>query len=162
MMDLAHQYEYFEKTSYSALIEKLIKEQGQEVCRNVIGRDFIVNKTKEYDFGFIHKTPMAQIGKTRTKKNSDRVSSFVFCKMFPDFGEIDVTLLCSRPTIRDGKLLMKWVKEKAVSLGYRYLSLLSIGDDKVMKWYQSIGFVLISEKLYPDGVLKAYSMKKKL
>jgi hypothetical protein len=61
-------YEYFEKGSFD-ISEQLIKEQGSEVCRNIIDKYYINVKSKDYDFGFIYKTPVAQIGQARSKRN---------------------------------------------------------------------------------------------
>lgn len=153
--ELSNEYEYFEKSSFSTINEKLIKEQGIDICRSVISANYISSQTTTYDFGFIRKTPIAQIGQSKKQ-----VASVVLCKVFPEFKQVDITLLCSKPNIRDGKRLMKMVEQKASATGYEYLSVLSIGDERVMNFYKTIGFKLISEHLFPTGEIKAYSMKK--
>jgi hypothetical protein len=188
-------FEYFEK-KHTNIEEKLIKEQGQDVCRQIISKHYINLQTKDYDFGFIHKINVAQIGQTRSRKTTSttRVSSFILCKLHPNFEEIDINLVCSRPNSKDGNLfsginkfmhekdignpqccilldtksrivlkkLIELVVQKALELKFKYLSLLSIGNSKLVAWYKSQGFEVISEKMYPDGSLKAYSMKKRL
>lgn len=156
-------FEYFEK-KHTNIEEKLIKEQGQDVCRQIISKHYINLQTKEYDFGFIHKINVAQIGQTRSRKTTSttRVSSFILCKLHPIFEEIDINLVCSRPNSKDGKKLIELVVQKALELKFKYLSLLSIGNSKLVAWYKSQGFEVISEKMYSDGSLKAYSMKKRL
>ena len=156
-------YEYFEKKNAN-VEENLIKEQGEDVCRNIINKKYISSQSKDYDFGFIHKTNVAQIGQTqsRNKKSTIRVSSFILCKLHPDFEEIDISLICSRPNSKDGKILIELVTQKAVDMKYKYLSLLSIGELKLVNWYKSQGFEIISEKAFPNGELKAYSMKKRI
>ena len=156
-------FEYFEKTSTN-IEEKLIKEQGHDVCRQIISKHYINLQTKDYDFGFLHTTNVAQIGQTRSRKTSSttRLTSFILCKMHPEFEEIDISLICSRPNSKDGKKLIELVSQKAKEMKVKYLSLLSIGDAKLVAWYKSQGFEVISEKTYPNGELKAYSMKKRL
>ena len=53
-------YEYFEKENAKDY-EKLIKEQGEDVCRNIINKNYINSQSKDYNFGFIHKMNVAQI-----------------------------------------------------------------------------------------------------
>jgi N-acetylglutamate synthase-like GNAT family acetyltransferase len=158
--ELSNEYEYFEKSSFSTINEKLIKEQGVDICRSVISANYILTQNATYDFGFIRKTPIAQIGQSKKRKKTQYVASVVLCKVFPEFKQVDITLLCSRPNVRDGKRLMKMVEQKASSTGYEYLSVLSIGDERVMNFYKTIGFKLISEHLFPTGEIKAYSMRK--
>ena len=154
-------YEYFEKKNMK-IEEKLIKEQGQDLCKNIISKNYIHLQSKDYDFGFINKINVAQIGQTRSKSANStiRVSSFILCKLHPNFEEIDISIICSRPNSKNGKTLIELVTKKAMEMKYKYLSLLSIGDVKLVNWYKSQGFEIISEKVYPDGDLKAYSMKK--
>ena len=58
-------------------IDKLIKEYGHDVCRNIIDKHYINLQTKNYDFGFIHKLPIAIIGQRRKNKPNDFVYSFI-------------------------------------------------------------------------------------
>jgi hypothetical protein len=152
-------FEYFEKGSGNN-IDKLIKEYGDDVCRNVIDKNYINLQTKNYDFGFIHKLPIAIIGQRKKNKPNDFVYSFILCKLYPQFDEIDITLVCSRPNSKDGKKLIELVCEKGRELNYKRLSLLSIGETKLVNWYKSQDFILVSEKHFPNGELKAYSMRK--
>jgi len=152
-------FEYFEKGSGNN-IDKLIKEYGDDVCRNIIDKHYINLQTKNYDFGFIHKLPIANIGQRRNNKPNDFVYSFILCNLYPQFDEIDITLVCSRHNSKDGKKLIELVCEKGRELNYKRLSLLSIGETKLVNWYKSQDFILVSEKYFPNGELKAYSMRK--
>lgn len=154
-------FEYFEKGSGNN-IDKLIKEYGHDVCRNIIDKHYINLQTKNYDFGFIHKLPIANIGQRRNNKPNDFVYSFILCNLYPQFDEIDITLVCSRHNSKDGKKLIELVCSKGRELNYKHLSLLSICETKLVNWYKSQDFVLVSEKYFPNGDLKAYSMRKKL
>lgn len=158
--EMESQFEYFEKTTTN-IIDKLIKEQGPDVCRNIIDTNYIDLETKDYDFGFIHKTPIAQLGQKRyTRTTPQFVYSFILCKLYPEISEIDITLICSRPNTKDGKILIELVCERARTLGYQRLSLLSIGEKKVLNWYKSQDFFLVNQKPFPNGEIKAYSMRK--
>jgi len=159
-MELPKNFEYFERKDMS-IAEKLIQEQGEDICRHIISKHYISLHSRDYDFGIMHKTPMAQTGRMTRKRTSQQyVYSFILCKVHEELGDVDITLICSRPNSRDGKVLMGLVEDISRSKQYKTMSLLSIGDAKVMNWYRSQGFVLKSEKHYPDGNLKAYSMYK--
>jgi ribosomal protein S18 acetylase RimI-like enzyme len=73
---------------------------------------------------------------------------------------LDISLICSRETAKDGKKLVELAYQKAKELNIRYLSLLSINNDKVLKWYKAQGFILTSETRNVDGTIKAYYMVK--
>jgi hypothetical protein len=152
-------FEYFEK-SLGNNIDKLIKEYGDDVCRNIIDKNYINIQTKSYDFGFIHKSVIANIGQRKMNKPKEFVYSFILCKLYPQLDEIDITLVCSRPNSKDGKKLIELVCEKGRELKYKHLSLLSIGEKKLVNWYKSQDFILVSEKHFPNGDLKAYSIRK--
>lgn len=156
-------FEYFEKTSTN-IEEKLIKEQGHDVCRQIISKHYINLQTKDYDFGFLHTTNVAQIGQTRSRKTSSttRLTSFILCKMHPEFEEIDISLICSRPNSKDGKKLIEFVSQKAKEMKVKYLSLLFVGDVKFVAWYIMRGFVVLSAKKCSNGEFNVYSMKKRL
>ena len=159
-MELPKNFEYFERKDM-AIAEKLIQEQGEDICRHIISKHYISLHSRDYDFGILYKTPMAQTGRMTRKRTSQQyVYSFILCKVHEELGDVDITLICSRPNSRDGKVLMGLVEDISRSKKYKTMSLLSIGDAKVMNWYRSQGFVLKSEKHYPDGNLKAYSMYK--
>ena len=160
-MELPTNFEYFEKGS--SKIEKLIKEQGDVVCREKIGRDYIKNITDKYLFGFVHKTPIAQIGQRRKKTNNEYLYSFILCDILEAYNSINIHLICSRVNARDGRKLIELACKKAIELGYESLTLHSILDDKLVKWYKSQGFKISSEIFYPiSGDLKCYLMTKEL
>lgn len=134
-------FEYFEKNNPN-IAEKLIKDQGDEACQHLISKHYIHLQNNEYDFGFISKSNIAQIGQTRSKRVSQnvRLSSFILCKSYPDFELIDITLICSRYNSKHGKQLIDLVTNKAIEMNCKYLSLLSIGNIRIVNWYKSQGF----------------------
>jgi hypothetical protein len=151
-MELPENFEYFERKD-AAIAEKLIQEQGEDICRHIISKHYISLHSREYDFGIMHKM-------TRKRTSQQYAYSFVLCKVHADLGDVDITLICSRPNSRDGKILMRLVEDISRLKECKTMSLLSIGDTKVLNWYRHQGFILKSEKHYPDGNLKAYSMYK--
>ena len=159
-MDLPPNFEYFEKGT-SSIFEKIIKEQGTEVCQNMLYSDYISNQSKKYDFGIAHTIPSAQIGKkTRSKSDSRRLSSFILCNLFPKLGQVEISLVCSSSNVKHGKILMDLVYQKAQELGYKYLFLLSLSESKLINWYKRLGFYILSEKSYSSGEVKAHAMIK--
>ena len=130
-MELPKNFEYFERKDMS-IAEKLIQEQGEDICRHIISKHYISLHSRDYDFGIMHKTPMAQTGRMTRKRTSQQyVYSFILCKVHEELGDVDITLICSRPNSRDGKVLMGLVEDISRSKQYKTMSLLSIGDAKV-------------------------------
>ena len=160
-MEFPKNYEYFEKETTN-ISEKLIKEQGPDICRKMIDSHYINIQVKDYTFGFLHKVPIAQIGQKSHRSPTYNISSFVLCKLHPEIEHVDISLICSRPNAKDGKKLIELATQKSIELDYKYLSLLSIGEPKLVNWYKSQGFIVVSEKMYPNGELKAYSMIKQI
>jgi hypothetical protein len=166
MSAVPKQFEYFER-SVPNTVEKFIKDQGDTVCREMIGSDYIKAKIKEYDFGFVRMSPRANIGqKRRTRQTEQYVYSFVLCKLIPAFKEIDVTLVCARPLTVDGKELLDNVTQRAREMGYEWLSLIALGNARLVRWYQSQGFITVGDKPILDDEKKVtsytYSMRKRL
>uniref|UniRef100_A0A6C0ID83 N-acetyltransferase domain-containing protein n=1 Tax=viral metagenome TaxID=1070528 RepID=A0A6C0ID83_9ZZZZ len=177
--------EEFERKT-SNIIEKLIREQGDEICQEKIGIDYIKDRLKDYDFGFIRSSVKAQMGQRKTRQTStvaeppsklvvkrlhvpcapcqteQHAYSFVLCKLLPNplFTNIDITLVCSRTNSKDGKLLLELVEKHANNLKYDCLSLIAVGDTRLLNWYKSQGFVLETDKPIINSNCKAYYMRK--
>jgi hypothetical protein len=157
-MELPPNYEYFEKNSK---YEKLIKEQGDTVCQHKIGNNYIANSLKNYLFGFLHKVPVAQIGQKKKKSAPINLYSFILCKSWEDNDFLTITLVCSRA--HDGKKLIELAEIQASVLGYKKMALHSIMDEKVVRWYKSQGFEILSEQEDMDtGEIKSYFMMKRI
>lgn len=162
-MESLKNYEYFERSTPN-ILEKLIKEQGDQVCQEKIGIDYIKDRIKDYDFGFARTLTKASIGQRRTRQNEKHLYSFVLCKKIDDdlIKELDITLVCSRKNAKDGKELMELVEKRAKELHVDRLSLIAIGDTRLLRWYESIGYICVTEKPYPNSRAKAYSMRKRI
>lgn len=158
-MEINKNFEYFEQNNDA--IKKLIKNQGDIVCQEKIGVDYIKDRMKDFDFGFIRKMRESQIGKMQTKKK-EIMNSFILCKIIPDpfIKEIDITLVCSRNNSKDGKELIKLLEMKAKTIKCQRISLIAIGNTRLLNWYISQDFILITEKPIIDSNQKAYSMRK--
>jgi hypothetical protein len=154
-------FEFFEKKTPN-IFEKLIREQGDDTCQQKIGVDYITSKLKEYDFGFIRASAKAQMGQRKTRKTTHQMYSFVLCKLLPNalFKNVDIVLVCSRPTSKDGKQLLELVETKAKDMRYQCLTLIAVGNTRLLHWYESQGFVMETSKPIIDSDSYAYYMRK--
>ena len=152
---------YFEKNNLKDM-EKIISEQGDDLCQNKIGTDYMKDKIKNSDFGFIRKSIKAKIGQMQTRNNKQRIYSFVLCKLLPNpyLNKIDITLVSSEENSKDLKKLLELVEEYAVSINYNCLSLIAIGNIQLLDWYKSQGYLLETDKDIMDSNLKCYYMAK--
>ena len=138
-MDLSYNYEYF--------------EDNDDTYKDII--DNYYNKTIPitYDFGFIHK-PIT---------NNIETTSFILCKLKPEFEDIEISLVCSKPNKKQGKILINLVILKALEMKYKYISLLSIREMKLVNWYKKQGFQNITPKYLSNGnVPTHYYMRKNI
>lgn len=160
-MNLPTNFEYFERKTPNT-IEKLLKEQGDDVCRNMIGIDYLRDQLKLYDFGFIHRTRKANVGRA-TRKTEYTIYSFVLCKLNTGFSDVGILLVCSRPQSKEGAQMLGLVHEKARQIGIASMSLIAVGNTRILNWYKNHGFIMQSyaqEKDEPQ--VKMYSMRKKV
>jgi len=160
-MELPKNFEFFEKSNIKN-IEKIIREQGDDVCQQKIGVDYIKNKVKNCDFGFIRTTIKAKIGQMQTRQNNKHLYSFVLCNLIPNsrLNKVDITLVCSRTNSKDGKQLLELVEKYAKTINYDCLSLIAVGNTRLLNWYKSQGYVLETDKDVVDSSLKIYYMVK--
>lgn len=153
------EFEMFDKTD-KRLLEQL-KEQATQICRLQISPKWIEGSLNDFHFGFLHKTPIVQVGKTRrTRHSSYYITSFILCKQYST-NNIEIKLLCSRPKKKEGEKLLKVVETYVRSIGMPTLSLSSLPEKKLIDWYKSQGFQIDYEIKDLDTYdLKGYYMKK--
>ena len=153
------EYRYFDQSNKA--IKDLIKKQSDTVCQQKIGVDYIKDRLKDFDYGFIRKLSEAQIGRMQYKKK-EIVNSFILCKIIPDpyVKEISITLVCSRINSKDGKQLMHLAEIKAKELKCQRLSLIAVGNTNLLNWYISQNFILLDDKPILNSKSKAYYMRK--
>jgi hypothetical protein len=153
---------YIEPTSADiSMYRELIKKQGVGVCQDQLDVYTIIDKSSHFTFGFLHFAKKAQIGK------NDRfyLNAFIFCSytdVEPD--EIHIELVCSRKEKKLGKDLMFAVESKATTskLKIRKLTLDCLAEEKLKKWYESLGFIYVRTINLRQDIPKAFRMVKYL
>ena len=153
---------YIEPTrSNMNLYKRLIKKQGEQICRNEIELYTITKAMDEFNFGFIHISQKARVGH-RMLDVTDRIqlNGFVFCRYIEEFNDVSVDLVCSRKHMHLGREFMEAVEEKAKELNAGRLVLCSLGEERLKRWYEAIGFRTIGEIPYHKGGIKVYTMMK--
>lgn len=163
-------YNYFDiidiTTENKHDLQRLVREQGNVVCRNLVSESFIKNLAKRIEFGFYRASPQAQIGQSQRRGSSkDVLQSFAVCTYIPDIPEtLQLDLICSRNQLRsEGSELLQIVENHARHLGCKYLELDALGEPKLLTWYESHGFK-IRRQVYNEGgnCVKIYHMYKVL
>lgn len=136
----------FDPTSDNVtLYIKIMKEQGMETCQNMINKDYIKQSTETMSFGFLSLTERAAISRQKGSSNRYTLNGFALCRLSnPKIAWVD--LVCSRPAHKIGKELMQAVEDHCRELKTVVIvHLFSIDDHKLVKWYQSLGY--ITEKI---------------
>jgi hypothetical protein len=143
--EIPYNFEYFERQDASP-IENLIREYRHDICQAKVGPEYIEKTLNQYDFGF-------------ARHNKKQVTSFVLCRLLPSplFKNVDVVLVCSRT---DGKHLLELVESHAKILNYQSLSLIAIGNRRLLNWYTSQGYIWETEKPILNSDSNAYYVKK--
>jgi hypothetical protein len=103
-------------------------------------------------------------GSRKIDKNILIIYYMDLCKIIDDpyMKEIVIIEPCSRSNSKKRKLLIKLIENKAMEIQARRLSLIAIGNARLLHWYEALGFMLISDKPIPDSSYKVYSMRKYL
>ena len=139
-------------------IKELIKKQN---CQNQLS---IESKfVSKFTFGWISVLQKAQLGRRSIKSLTDRYTllSFILCHYTPLIPEqITIELVCS--TTRSGKLMMELAEERARTLNIKRINLYSLSNDKLKRWYESLGYVYVNTIYLQPGVPKIYVMIKPL
>ena len=88
-MDLSYNYQYFEHNN----------DRYKDIIDNYYNKSISI----KYDFGFIHNAIASNIETT----------SFILCKLNPEFEDIEISLVCSKSNKTHGKMLIDLVILKA-------------------------------------------------
>ena len=156
-------YTFFKSGTSAKRIVRTLREQGEDVCRGVVGKEVVLKSINEADFGFARLGPVAQIGQKRKRPDTMHVHSFILGKTLEHpKGALHIELVCSRPNSRDGGVLMTLMEDYAKSTGYSYIYLYSIGEERLMRWYARQGFRVETTVHLPAGPIKAFHMVKQL
>lgn len=147
----------------SKILIKLLKEQGDDICKKEINKEYIKSKLSNYKFGWLKQTTIAQIGQKRKSKNAKYISSFILCSIDEDLNAITINLLCNRNALRkEGMELLQIVENYALNKRYKFLQLQSIGDR--VSYYKKRGFYTVMDSPEYKNIKceKLYYMRKKL
>lgn len=145
-------------------IDKYVKLQGKSVCRNKISQEWINKSLEDYTFGVALIYPRARVGiassksaqpKAKRKDDDYYLKAFILARRTSD--EVWITLVYSKDPGDVGKALIKEVELYSKAFPeVRYISLYSLMDEKLQRWYESQGY----EKRYlfmgdrtPEGIL---------
>jgi hypothetical protein len=144
-------------------IKDLIKKQGDKACQNQLSIESISESVSKFTFGWVSVLQKAQLGRRSIKSLTDRYTllSFILCHYTPLIPEqITIELVCS--TTRSGKLMMELAEERARTLNIKRINLYSLSNDKLKRWYESLGYVYVNTIYLQPGVPKIYVMIKPL
>jgi hypothetical protein len=157
---------YVDPTSFIMRDYKvLIKNQCEQVCQNQMNQFEILKNTENFTFGFINVSTRATIGSRRLNRlDRQSINGAVFCRHFPRQRDILISIACSRKHSKLGKKLMAAVEEEALELGINRLTLHALTEEKLKRWYESLGFEVIDDHPIRNGHpdLKSYLMVKML
>ena len=156
---------FFPDSENVKLFKDLIKQQGIDVCRKVIEKEWINESLSKISFGIVKYRQNAQIGqKIKSKKDNYVIEGFILCRCDTEnpFG-LWIDLICSTEQSRCGKYLLN----KAFSYIAEYtpqiksIMLYSLYDETLKNWYLAQGFFASKVDIW-DGKPKAYLMVKYL
>ena len=160
-------YDYFSPASTDiALYKKLIKKQGELVCRDQIYVDIISKSLRQHSFGVLAKTRQASTGRN-SPISDDKWSllGFATCEPFDDdMDTVILSLICARKNQKEmGKDLMGIIEDQARQLGYKKIQLFSLPEPHLIRWYERLGYkkgYVIPD--YKTGTNKLVTMTKKI
>ena len=161
-MDDNYEFKYIEPSnSEIKQIREMIKKQGDRACQNQLSIETISENA--FTFGWIYISPKAQIGRRSIKSSNDKHTSFLLClytSLKPEY--LTINLVCSINHL--SKLLMDTAENRAKEMGIKGIELQAIPNDKLIKWYKSLGYVYINTIYLKSAsvVPKVYCMIKRL
>lgn len=143
-------------TSQDKNIKMIIKKQGAEICRDFISNDIIDYCLGRFDSGFVFMKEKAKIGRSVARiEDRFKIHSFVLLQEV-DKSELHIHLICAEVRHKE-KILMDHVINYAKDNEYLTISLNSLPDDTLVKWYEKLGFRIV-DKIYKNMELKVVRM----
>ena len=155
-------YAFFQKGADATHIMQSIKDQGDSVCRGVLNRDVVLQSLQNAQFGYVRFAPIAQIGQKKRGPNTVFVHSFILGRRYYPEDSLFIELICSRPTARDGGVLMALIEEYAIANNYKRMFLDAIGDERLKRWYMRQGYKVARTVHIPTGQIKVWNMVKEI
>ena len=119
---------FFPDTETVRIYIDMIHNQGMEVCRNKIDKDWLDGSLSKFSFGIAIYTNKAQIGQSRKKKTDKQLKGVILCRIDNDSPyTVWIDLVCSRETSRVGTKLhrpKRKMRQNAVMscIFYNYVS----------------------------------------
>ncbi len=154
--------EYIEPdTNQIKHIRELLKKQGKTVCKNQINTNAISESASKFTFGWVQITPKGPSGKS-VKSYSDKflLKSFILCMIDKDAPSV-LKIECVCSSTKKGKELMQLAEEKAKELGLKRIILMSLLEDQLKGWYESLGYSYIMTMTFVGtNAPKMYYMEK--
>jgi hypothetical protein len=156
---------YFTSTSDDiSNLKLLIKTQGEITCQNNISIQTIKAEINNFDFGYLSYTIKAKSGSRSPRNFADKhiLNGFILCS-FLDEEEAMIDLVCSRKDSKIGKKLMEATEDFLREVGISKITLYSLPEEKLKRWYESIGYTHVKDiNINGEKVVKVHIMRKKL
>lgn len=146
------------------LFKKLIKQQGDCVCRKKFSEKTVLGAIKRLEFGYISYGMKANIGQ-HIKNDNDKylVYGFVLCHIEQDI-IMHIDLLCISCQYKGaGADLMERVINHAQNIGVSRITLYAIPE--LQKYYEKHGFDTVDtvrRSKDPKSEVKVYEMRRVL
>ena len=164
---------FFPDTETVRIYIDMIHNQGMEVCRNRIDKEWLDGSLSKFSFGIAIYTNKAQIGQSRKKKTDKYLKGFILCRIDNDSPyTVWIDLVCltvmrssapkaqSRETSRVGTKLMQQAEEYTRSnKEIRVMMLYTLPEEPLKQWYRRHGFGVSNVDIW-DGKTKAFLMTK--
>ena len=152
---------FFPDTETVRIYIDMIRNQGIEVCRNRIDKEWLDGSLSKFSLGIAIYTNKAQIGQSRKKKTDKYLKGFILCRIDNDSPyTVWIDLVCSRETSRVGTKLMQQAEEYTRSnKEIRVMMLYTLPEEPLKQWYRRHGFGVSNVDIW-DGKTKAFLMTK--
>jgi GNAT superfamily N-acetyltransferase len=153
--------EFSPHAPHMSVMKDILRNQGDEVCRQKIGVEYIRTAVNVHDFGLARVTPKAVMGQRQTHRF--QLWGFVLCKVDPDpESMVTVELVCSRPqSAGTGRLLIELAQERSRERGLKWMRLMCLPEERLRAFYRRLGFSQ-HRMMIPGSNMELYEMRKRL
>jgi ribosomal protein S18 acetylase RimI-like enzyme len=161
-------FEFVEKdTTRYEDIKTLIKEKCECTCRKAMSKTTVIEELEGSEFVIISLTeiPTSPLitDKIYPVNLIDKyiLNGFIVCGIKGSNNDIlHIKLLCCLKALNLGSKLINKVVKYAIEKGYKKISLNSLYEDRLIKWYIKQGFKLTTRKIYNiEGKIKESEME---
>lgn len=153
---------YFNKDHENyQLFKKIIKDQGEICCRNELDKSYINACIKNFTDGYILLSKKNVSGPT-IRSNADKYILKGYCLFIYNkdlFSEVSSLITCgSKSHIGSGLQILRSVKNFINIYKIRTWTLYSLPYEKLINYYEDLGFIRGIEKLTDTGKVKVITM----